>query len=381
MKREVSFVDSREWLPPKKPAASSRPDFHIPHPLDYDWRFTSSTTAYLWEMARQLAASSERIILLGTPSLAEHAKRRPIWQGPVTLLDQNVVVPTPADGSVQEIRCDILVAPPPRWTASLVIADPPWYEMESQGFLWYSACACRVGGFVAMSIPPLRTRPGVENERIRLNAVAAKCGLQPFGIFENVLGYETPFFEVNAIRSSGVCASFDWRRGDLAIFQRMEQTLEQRPAVSVRPSWSEHKIGNTRFRLKQKPCESIILSPVLGSVVPGDILPTISRRDPRREFVDVWTSGNRIFQCGNTAILSVVIDAILSRRSATSMVSSHVGRDLTEPENHSVEVASRQLLEIVKCEDVELQQHNDDLRATYRLGPRPYQPAALERAG
>ena len=34
---------------------------------------------------------------------------------------------------------------------------------------------------------------------------------------------------------------------------------------------------------------------LLQSVVNGDVLPTVRRADPRRQKVQVWTSGNRIF--------------------------------------------------------------------------------------
>jgi hypothetical protein len=41
----------------------------------------------------------------------------------------------------------------------------------------------------------------------------------------------------------------------------------------------------------------------LVSLIEGDILPTVSRRDPRRRLADVWTSGNRIFRTGNPQLV------------------------------------------------------------------------------
>jgi hypothetical protein len=39
------------------------------------------------------------------------------------------------------------------------------------------------------------------------------------------------------------------------------------------------------------------------SLIDGDILPTVSRRDPRRRAAQAWTSGNRIFGTGNPQLL------------------------------------------------------------------------------
>jgi hypothetical protein len=41
----------------------------------------------------------------------------------------------------------------------------------------------------------------------------------------------------------------------------------------------------------------------LISLIEDDILPTVSRRDPRRRLAQVWTSGNRIFRTENPQLL------------------------------------------------------------------------------
>jgi hypothetical protein len=47
----------------------------------------------------------------------------------------------------------------------------------------------------------------------------------------------------------------------------------------------------------------------LISLVDGDILPTMSRRDRRRRAANVWTSGNRIFRTDNPQL---VLEAAIS---------------------------------------------------------------------
>ena len=41
----------------------------------------------------------------------------------------------------------------------------------------------------------------------------------------------------------------------------------------------------------------------LVSIVAGDVLPSVSRRDPRRSPANVWTSGNRVFRTNNPQLL------------------------------------------------------------------------------
>jgi hypothetical protein len=153
---------------------------------------------------------------------------------------------------------DILRDLPPRQNAALVFADPPWYELESIGFLWCAAAVCRTGGHVAMSIPPLDTRPGIVEERLRIQVAARTFGLRFLGIAPSSLGYETPFFEANAMRAAGSEPSVEWRSGDLALFVRESVAVGERPLPPIDDRWIEREIGNSRIRLRDG-----------GSPVPG----------------------------------------------------------------------------------------------------------------
>jgi hypothetical protein len=42
----------------------------LPHPVEYEWRFTEPTALHLLSLATQLCASGDRVTLLGTPSVA-----------------------------------------------------------------------------------------------------------------------------------------------------------------------------------------------------------------------------------------------------------------------------------------------------------------------
>ena len=354
--------------------------FHIPHPLDFDWRFTESTTTSLWQLAHVLAESAERIVLLGTPSLAKRATEDRVWNGPVLLFDKNAAGFQKATGAVEAIEFDILHNVPSGPSAALVFADPPWYEDEMKSFLWCSAAFCRVGGHIAMSIPPPDTRPGISEERVRIEQAANAFGLRLVRIIPSALRYETPFFEANAMRAAGTPQSHDWRRGDLALYIREGHFLGKRPEFSIADLWTERTIGSTRIRLKGGPSLGFG-NPVMCTIVPGNILPSVSRRDPRRTHVNVWTSGNRVFRCSGTGVLLEILDAIVEQKDFEKSIALRLGQSLSQAERFRIHLATNQLLNVVKCESGELRAFMSSIRAHRKLGPGPHSAIARQRAG
>ena len=172
----------------------------------------------------------------------------------------------------------------------------------------------------------------------------------------------------------------EWRRGDLVLYSRNNMPVGSRPPAPADECWIEKTLGGTRFRLKQQSAADFA-SPCLHSVIAGDILPTVSRRDPRRGQADVWTSGNRLFKCFGTAVLAVIIDALNAGGRVIELVASHLGRSLAETEQQAVARAAFQVLDVVKWESVELQRIELGCRMARELGPAIDQSSALRRAG
>jgi hypothetical protein len=228
-------------------------------------------------------------------------------------------------------------------------------------------------------MPPVSTRPGIKQERDRVKAAAAEFGLELLGIFEAILRYQTPFFETNAMRAAGTATPNHWRLGDLGVFRRTERVSGLRPTLDTEPPWAERSIGLTRFRLRPK--QSIgFPSPELRSIVPGDILPSVSRRDPRRANADVWTSGNRIFACGGTSTLVTIIDALAARQMPEVAVEVQEGRTLAAGEAALVATAAQQVQDVVKWESAEFR-NSGTLDRISKLGPIRDQPTTLDRTG
>jgi hypothetical protein len=62
-----------------------------PHPLDFEWRFTKRTAIKLLSLAETLANPDERVVLLGTPTIAAMAASSPIDRATVFIGEDNVI--------------------------------------------------------------------------------------------------------------------------------------------------------------------------------------------------------------------------------------------------------------------------------------------------
>jgi hypothetical protein len=214
------------------PSGSERP-LVVPHPLDFDWRFTRDTICLIWQAIRELANPQSDVALLGTPSLAATVEP---WKelGSVTLHERNQTHYRSFSDGITFACCDVLRDPISRGSNGVVVADPPWYEAETIGFLWTASTLSRTGAHVLLSLPPVATRPGVTEERERITAAAAGFGLEFLRLNDGVLRYGTPFFETNAMQAAGTPVTNDWRLGDLAVFRRTDGECGPRPIMETR---------------------------------------------------------------------------------------------------------------------------------------------------
>ena len=289
------------------------PGLPRPHPLSSDWRFTRKTAAELLERVIISAGPTGAAALIGAPSVfflvtLEEVPCR------ITLLDQNPLLadrlPCSALGTMFrccDVKRDAIDIP----SVQTVLADPPWYEDDAMGFLRTSARVCADQGTVFLSFAPDGVRPGIAEERQRIIDGATRLGLRFVGIEPLALSYATPFFESNALRA----AQFKhvpsaWRGGDLLLFRRNANILpkEDNWTSGVSP-WREATISGISLRVRWDDRREFV-DPRLIQLVPGDVLPTVSRREVLGEAADVWTTGNRIFRCEGKNILLIILKAL-----------------------------------------------------------------------
>jgi hypothetical protein len=346
--------------------ATLHPELPVPHPLDFEWRFTDAAADLLLDEALGAVSRTDPVLLLGTSSLVMHAHRR---RDPLRLvaLDANTEMLSFLQErypSMSAIRCNILRDKIPSMArGGVVITDPPWYPEYLTAFLWACSDLCTDGGVILVSLPPIGTRPGIAVERAGLCRWATELGLELVRLHFGCVPYSMPLFEQNALRSQGVhCVPLEWRRGDLAVFKRVSDSRIECPgSPHVDEHWPEVRVGRVRIRLRNvKP--AVFADPALVSVIEHDVLPSVSRRDWRRQAADVWTSGNRIFKCQGTGILHGILLAIRSGHSPNRVVADRLGRELNAAEAGQVDHAARQVSEVLRVEQDEHSRYAEEGR-------------------
>jgi hypothetical protein len=354
--QELSGTLTRILQQPKVPrkAKGSRHEIELPmpHPLDYDWRFSDTTVNRLLENCEQLTDPGGKIVLLGAPSVLRSATEAALDRE-VMLLDAcGTTVAAFASLAGKALKCDLMVDPIPKLAADAVIGDPPWYREEMCAFLWAATSLVRVGGYIVMSVPSIGTRSTIESERSEFFAFGNELGLALVKIQSLALIYESPLFEMNALKVEGIPEiSGNWRRGDLALFQKVDDCSKvSRPAYqSSVGSWDEEQVGGVRWRIKRN-CNYEIKDPTLISIVPGNVLPSVSRRDARRMHAEVWTSGNRVFGTAGSHSLRRILRALQRELDVECYVESDIGRTLSAGELRLLRNASSQVKEIIELE-------------------------------
>lgn len=326
----------------------------VPHPLDFEWRYAGAAIDRLLHKWDEVAGP---LVLLGTPSVAASAVTR-CPSKRVIVFDANAAALSHLRcnyPSVETKLCDLVRDELPAVIpGAQVVIDPPWYPEFFEAFFW---AACRIslpGATVLVSLPPLGTRPGIREERARIFSSAARMGLEIDHLDRGVLPYVTPHFEQNALQAEAIIGvPLDWRRGDLVKFVRNGSDPGPRPLpLSPFERWREIAVSGVRIRIRDRAAPGFD-DPCLIPLVQGDILPTVSRRDPRRAKVDVWTSGNRVFACHSPTIFAHVLRALLLGESPLALVASALGRAVARREAVLVHHASEQAENLVQTEQRE----------------------------
>ena len=330
-----------------------------PHPLDFDWRYSPATVEQLLDRAVAATQPGETVALLGTPSLhvaqlsKDHGRRFVLIDANPATVDRVKAL----DTHRTVYKRDLFIDPVPALNAAVVVADPPWYDEYIEAFLWTASECARPDARVFVSLPAIGTRPGSRAERKEFRATAERMALRVDEMRLRELAYLSPPFETNALAAAGWTGlPVDWRRGDLGILRKTGPS-GPRPAPGSRETrWEEHSLGWVRIRARRDPPTKVV-DPTLEDLVPGGVLPDVSRRHRFREVANVWTSGNRVYRCQSPRLLLVVLRALESGSNPRQAVTSSIGRTPTAEEDRAIAQSVSQLKWIARIEGRELVHH------------------------
>lgn len=273
----------------------------MPHPLDYDWRFTQETVQVLTSM---LGAGS--CLVAGAPTLAANLAKR----GAVNLVDRQ-----PLSHVENSVTLDVNVASPIEVTCDVAFADPPWYPAEYERWLsWIAQHVC-LGGRILCSLWPAEVRPNAAAEREALFA-----SLSPWAeprLVSGALHYEVPTFEQVARRLEGIARpDVPWRVGDL-----LELIVREHPALlpplQRKETWVRFVWNDYQLALRTHPASAaqIEVSQVPGSV--GWLWPSVSRRAPGRDLIGLWSSWNEVAMIDGAAEAAAALTLFTARRGTS----------------------------------------------------------------
>jgi hypothetical protein len=331
----------------------------IQHPLDYDWRFADTAVERLLDECLKYSERGEMITFIGCPTLLRAAIEADNPRQ-LSLLDANrsVIDCLSKASPLAHIRhCNVSKDRIPELFAKVVAIDPPWYEEYFRLFIWAACHASVVGAYLLASMPPIGTRPGIDNERDDiLKWTQETMGMELISLEPAALPYITPPFEYNALRSEGLHHTHaEWRRGDLAVFRRVGEFDPQRPELVVLESeWAEETVLGMRVRVRhqEQPAPGF-QDPSISSILAGDILPSVSRRDERRRLAGVWTSGNRVFSCHGRNTLRLILKSLSAGRQPVEEIAVRIKRRLQASEESLISRVVDRIMEIAAIESKE----------------------------
>lgn len=278
--------------------ASDLPD---PHPLDFDWRFTSDAAAQI----SALIPKHAQTLAIGTPSVARHmeAERRP-----VTLVDRQ-----PFQNVQNHFPIDIHDHGPVRQSFDYAVIDPPWYPEALRYWLAWAASSVRRNGVILAAVWPDYTRPTAPEELADLQGWISLWG--EISLPEVSLKYVTPLFETLASkRSRGRRGSQSPGAGNL-----LQIKVRSRPRLAhYKPetgAWKRFILNNYQLALgfggQRHKGPALERHPLAEDWT----WPYVSRRALGRSQIDLWSSENEVALVGKPDIIHRVLKKAVRMQS------------------------------------------------------------------
>jgi hypothetical protein len=295
-------------------------EFPEPHPLDFDWRFDRRALESLDNKVELSSAKS--IAVLGAPTLFKYLREH---HRPAHLFDRNEqsISFLRKLGYVELTHCDLF-----RYSGhtpfDCVIADPPWYLDHYRAFIEAARRMLAPGRKLLLSVLPPLTRPSAEDDRSAIVDFASDRGFDLIATEPSLLGYLSPPFELEALKSDGLNVSA-WRSGDLYTFG-----LSSRGVPRYKPEhaeqehlWETFTIGRTVIKVKWDGAHLAGKFDFNNVSEMHDIrLRSVSRRSPVRSKINLWTSRNIALHVSRPDLTCAALQLLSEGHNSTDVARS-----------------------------------------------------------
>lgn len=204
-------------------------------------------------------------------------------------------------------------------------------------------------GKVYISFAPEPTRPTIKREYNQLLSFCSKSGLLLDEKKEKFILYETPLFEYNTYKHLGGFDGTPWRYGDLLKLKgRNPNSKIKGKKILEKYIWKEVMIGKQRILVKQK-TERNFPFRIYSLYKDGSyILKSVSRRDPVRPKIDIWTSNNVVLGSDNTEVVFFLIKSMAKKLPLNKIIKEVKSRFYLDKNiEQNIEKAHRSLKKVI----------------------------------
>ncbi len=294
-------------------------------PVFSQWWFTAECLHKTTRMIQRFTTARDEIGFLACPTLGALTAALGICHS--TILDRDQAVLSTLEKIVGNRHADWTLFDATKELASklcgsfsVLMVDPPWGQSSLKTFLIRSAALVKPGGVVLFSLPPEFTRPGIQKERGQLTAIAQAAGLQVERLKTGYTSYSVPTFEKEAYRTLGITLNTPWRRGDLFVLRKTNNTSYHAACAPAkdRGRWEQYRFGESRVFLKRDGTEEdgpLELTPCADT---GSLhYPSTSSRSAAWKEASLVTTRNKIAHAYGRRWLADVLRAIDNKHMHT----------------------------------------------------------------
>ena len=246
-----------------------------PHPVDSDWRFSD----YSVERIIQLLPPDGRVLAVGTPSIARRLEQ---YNKDVLLIDRQ-----PLQGVRNHRAISVGEKILSHNLGSCAVLDPPWYKVDMQKWLTWSAHLLGANSQLIFPKWPDSTRPTAAQDWDELvQSILPWGSIDALGL---TVEYQIPPFERHARLLGGTKMSESPLSGEMVVLHVHERpTFQfQEPLVE----WHRFVVNDYQLSISltttRPKCNAFGFEGTRGRY-----WPFVSSRAPNRNMIGVWSSDN-----------------------------------------------------------------------------------------
>lgn len=292
----------------------------IPHPHDFDWRFSVPGIRAFVTHLLAYHNINHSICVISAPTV--YAYLRLLNSFPLLTLversEDTVESIRDSFGDAAGVRSHDLQYPwPPGFIGEFdcVIMDPPWYQDYYELFLLRATEILAPGGIIHTAIFPPFAKTHALAERSAIFSFAHNRGLHLIALKSGILEYDSPEFERKAFSVDGFEPKLNWRRGDIATFFLGVKYGRERVYQVETGKWREFRIGRSKLKIRTEEVVSYE-PPLIESVEEGSpYLSSVSRKHIRRENIGLWTSCQQAFKIKGASVIIMMVECLLEGKS------------------------------------------------------------------